>query len=133
MAAKILNLAAQRVANRLAQFIVSFSSQDMLPTVQGPALKVIPLGNASLQVKYYEGTATANFPDTEKQFSASPSYNLSIVNTDSTNELYFSFDGNSVQGHLKVGEFTTLAQLPAFDKVFVKSNSTSSTYKMWIW
>lgn len=121
------------VRQRLAQFIVSFASSDMLDTIKGSALKVIPLGNASLQVKYYEGTATANFPDTVKQFSASPSYNLSIVNTDSTNDLYFSFDGTSVQGHLAVGEYTTLNALPAFVQIYMKSNSTSSTYKMWIW
>ena len=121
------------VRQRLAQFIVSFASDDMLETIRGSALKVIPLGNASLQVKYYEGTATVNFPDTLKQFSASPSYNLSIVNTDAANGIYFSFDGSSIQGHLAVGEYTTMNELPAFVQIYVKSSASTATYKMWIW
>jgi hypothetical protein len=126
----------QRFRNGLAQFIVGFSEGDTLVTVRGRALKVIPLGNASLQVKFYEGTATVNLAATLKQFSASPSYNLSIVNTDNTNELYFSFDGNSIQGHLRIGEFTTLAQLPVFTQIYLQSSGSGATtcsYKMWIW
>lgn len=118
----------------------AFTNKDFTQTIQGAALKVAQVGIASIGYTYLEGSASqTSFADNLIYNSPSrPCYNIQIVNDDATNWLEWSYDGISIAGKLKVGEFTTDPLIPPFTQLYLISvlqtgGSTTTAFRLKVW